>query len=53
MRDIPKIIREVLEYLFREKKYWLLPVILSIIILWLLLTTAGKSSVPVFVYPMI
>lgn len=53
MRDLPKILKELLEHIKENKKWWMIPVILSLIIVWLLLATAGQSSVPVFVYPMV
>lgn len=53
MRDLPRIFRELLEHIRENKKWWLIPVILALVIVWLLLTSAGQSSVPVFVYPMV
>jgi len=53
VRDLPGIIKEILEFLIKEKIYWLIPTILTIVIFWLLISTAGKSSVPVFVYPVV
>lgn len=53
MGDIPRLLRELAEHIRENKKWWLIPVLLSIIIVWLLITTAGQSSVPVFVYPMV
>lgn len=53
MRDIPKILHEIAEYIYENKNYWLIPTILAIVILWLLISTAGNSSVPVFIYPLV
>jgi len=47
------LVKEILEYIIKEKYYWLLPSFLMIVILWLLISTAGTSSVPVFVYPVV
>lgn len=47
-----ELFQELLEHIRQNKEWWLIPVILMIIISWLLLTTAGQSSVPIFIYPM-
>lgn len=53
MKDILRVFRELAEHIQENKKWWLIPAFLSLVILWLLLTSAGQSSVPVFIYPMV
>lgn len=52
MSDIGQLMRELFEHIRENKEWWLIPVVLAIIIAWLLITTAGQSTVPVFVYPL-
>jgi hypothetical protein len=53
MKDLFKLFKELQEHVKENKKLWLIPVILTIIILYLVIATGGQSSVPVFVYPMV
>lgn len=53
MSDIGTILRELGEHIRENKEWWLIPVVLALVIVWLLVTTAGQSAVPVFVYPMV
>lgn len=52
MSDVIGIVKELGEHIRRNKEWWLIPVVLAIVIVWLLITTAGQSAVPVFVYPL-
>lgn len=51
MRGVVELFRELIEHAARNKKWWLIPVILALFLLGFLLTTAGTSQVPVFIYP--
>ncbi|MBC5793482.1 MAG: hypothetical protein H8Z69_05630 [Nanohaloarchaea archaeon] len=51
MKELFKALKELLEYVFSSKKYWLIPTILALIILGLLISTGGSTAVPVFAYP--
>lgn len=51
VRDLMAALREFLEYVWREKKLWLIPFTLFLILIALLLSTAGTAPVPVFIYP--
>lgn len=51
IRDLMAALREFLEYIWREKKLWLIPFTLFLILIALLLSTAGTAPVPVFIYP--
>jgi hypothetical protein len=52
MRDLVKIFKEMLEFVEKKEKYWLLPVIVALFIFGFLIATMGNSPVPVFVYPL-
>jgi hypothetical protein len=43
----------MLEYARKNKKIWLIPVILALVVIGFLIATAGSSPVPVFVYPVV
>lgn len=53
MRDLPGLLKELVEHVEENKKWWLIPVILALVIVGLLVMSGGNTSVPVFVYPMI
>lgn len=53
MGEFKQLLQELFEHIRKNKEWWLIPVVLMIIILWLLITSAGTSSVPVFVYPLV
>lgn len=50
-RDILTIVREVARYVLDNREYWLLPALAVLLVLGVLLLTAGSSPVPVFIYP--
>jgi len=45
-----KIIKELFEFLWKQKKYWLFPVIFILILLFALAITAENSVVAPFIY---
>jgi len=51
LRELLAALREFIEYVWREKKLWLIPFALLLILIALLLSTAGSAPVPVFIYP--
>ena len=53
MRDLARTVKEMLEYARKNKKIWLIPVILALVVIGFLIATAGSSPVPVFVYPVV
>lgn len=53
MRDITKIIKDVIGHIKENKKWWLIPVMVILFILGFLIATAGTAPVPVFVYPVV
>lgn len=53
MKALYRVFRELFEHIRENKRWWLIPTVLMLIILWLLIVSAGQSSVPVFVYPMV
>jgi hypothetical protein len=52
MKDLLKVLRELAEYVKKNRKLWLIPVIIALFIIGFLIATAGSSPVPVFVYPL-
>jgi len=53
MKDALSLLKEILEYLYRTKKWWLLPLILLLIIVGLLIILSASVPVPIFIYPFI
>jgi uncharacterized integral membrane protein len=53
MKETFRAIKELLEYLWRMKKWWLIPVILLLIIIGLLIILNSTTPVPVFIYPIV
>jgi F0F1-type ATP synthase assembly protein I len=53
MRDTAKVLKELSEYLWKTKKWWLIPVVLLIFIIGILIFIASTSPVPVFIYPLV
>lgn len=51
IRELLVALREFIEYVWREKKLWLVPFALFLVLVALLLSTAGSAPVPVFLYP--
>ena len=45
-----RVVRELAEFLGEQKKYWLLPLVLTLALLGLLLIIAQSSVVAPFVY---
>jgi hypothetical protein len=52
MLDLFKILTEFLAYIKEKKKYWLIPVAVTLFLLGLVIASGGNSPVPVFIYPM-
>lgn len=52
MRDLWKVLKDLLAYIRIKRKLWLIPVVIALFVLGLLIATAGNSPVPVFVYPL-
>lgn len=52
MRDLLEILKNFVEFIKQQKKYWLIPVAITLFILGFLIGTAGNTPVPVFVYPL-
>lgn len=46
-------IKQLFILLFKSKKIWLIPIILTLVIVVLLVIAAQISPVPVFLYPLI
>jgi len=53
MKDTLEILKEIFEYLWKTKKWWLIPVVLLIVIVGLLILIVSTSPVPVFIYPLV
>lgn len=45
-----KVLKEFLEFLLHEKKYWLVPMVIVLVLLGILLVTAQSSAVAPFIY---
>lgn len=45
-----RIVREFWEFLKQEKKYWLMPIVVVLVLLGLLLGFAQSSAVAPFIY---
>lgn len=48
-RKPPSIVREFCEFLWNEKKWWLLPIVIALLAIGLLITLSGTSVAP-FIY---
>jgi len=46
-------IKELAIFLWKTKKWWLIPTILGIIIIALLLIVSYSTPLPVFIYPLV
>lgn len=53
VKDLARIVKEMIEYVRENKKIWLIPVVLALVVIGFLIATAGSSPVPVFVYPVV
>jgi len=53
MKDALEMFKEILEFLYKTKKWWLIPLILLLIIIGLLIVLSASSPVPIFIYPLI
>lgn len=47
--DSPGLVREFLGFLGQSKKWWLLPILLSLLLIWGLILVGGTSAAP-FIY---
>jgi hypothetical protein len=47
------LMKEVWEFIKQNKKWWLIPVFIALIVTGILIMTAGTTSVPVFIYPVV
>ena len=45
-----RVFREFLSFLKHEKKFWLAPIIVVLVLFWLLLVFAQSSAVAPFIY---
>ena len=45
-----RVLKEYLQFLREQKKYWLVPIVLVLVLLGVLLVTAQSSAVAPFVY---
>jgi len=46
-------IKQLFIYLWKTKKWWLIPFILLVVITALLLIASAMSPVPIFIYPLV
>jgi uncharacterized integral membrane protein len=53
MRDTIALIKEILEYVNKMKKWWLIPLILLLIIVGLFIILSTTTPVSFFLYPLI
>lgn len=53
MKEILRVFKELLQYIWKTKKWRFLPLTGIIIILGFLLSASAAANVPVFVYPMV
>ena len=47
------LIKDLARFLWRTKKWWLVPLVCLLFLLALLIYTASISPVPIFVYPLV
>lgn len=47
------MIKDLFRFLWKTKKWWLIPVLLLIVIIGLVIVLSASSPVPVFIYPLI
>jgi len=45
------IFKEIYEYISTNKKWWLIPALIALLVAGFLVITVGTAPVPVFVYP--
>ena len=45
-----RVLKEFLQFLREQKKYWLVPIVLVLVLLGVLLVTAQSSAVAPFIY---
>jgi len=53
MKDFIQLAKEILDFLYKTKKWWLIPLFLFLIIVGLLIILASSSPVPIFIYPLV
>ncbi|MFB6089311.1 MAG: DUF5989 family protein [Candidatus Aenigmatarchaeota archaeon] len=53
MKNFLKVLKEIFEYIWETKKWWLVPLVCLLVILSLLIVTSSTVPVPVFVYPLV
>lgn len=46
-------IKELIKFMWKTKKWWLVPAVLLIIIVALLIIASYSSPLPVFIYPLV
>ncbi len=45
-------LKDILAYLMKNKKWWLLPLLMLVFLLGLLIIFGSVSPVPIFIYPL-
>ena len=53
MKEILKVLKEIMEYVWKMKLYWMVPAVLIFLIIAILLVTTASTPVPVWVYPLV
>lgn len=53
MKEILRVFKEILDYMWKTKKWWIVPLICVLFILGLLIIMSSTAPVPVFVYPLV
>ena len=53
MKEILKVLKEIMEYVWKMKLYWMVPAVLIFLIIAILLVTTASTAVPVWVYPLV
>jgi len=48
-----RLFKELSKYIWENKKLWLAPAAVVMFLLGFLISTAGTSSIPIFVYPVV
>ena len=53
MKELLKVLKEILEYVWKLKLYWMIPAALIFLIIAILLVTTATTAVPVWMYPLV
>lgn len=52
MKELLRVFKGILKYLWKTKRWWIVPLVCLLLIIGILIFTTSAAPVPIFLYPL-